>query len=105
MVAVDVTDEVRIARNRETVLWDIRYTSKQLHDTLLRVQKDATEALEALSKGLQLSGSTNFGPVGHQAPFDIAVQTARLQMQIQTAIALGVDEADIQKAYTVTAGA
>ncbi|QLF84373.1 hypothetical protein SEA_KARATE_49 [Microbacterium phage Karate] len=81
------------------VLIEIENTASTLRNYIEGVQISATKALEAMSEGKLASNGYSFGPIGHQAPFDITSYTVRLQGKIEMAQALKIPAERIQEAY------
>jgi len=81
------------------VLIEIESTANTLRDHIEGVQASAIKALELMSAGKLASNGYSFGPIGHQAPFDIATFTARLQGKLEMAKALKIPNEMIQEAY------
>jgi hypothetical protein len=73
--------------------------------TLVYIKSRTEEALFAIEQNLLPNGTTKhgFGPIGHQAPFDLAVQTAQLSAAINNAMMLQCTGEEIQAAYARTA--
>ena len=97
------TPEELVTALKIDTLDDINYLSRQMHRHLLSIQRDVTVALTALTTGGFLEGSGNFGPVGHQAPFDLAKASTQLNDKMQLAYKLGATTEEINKAYQIVA--
>jgi hypothetical protein len=86
----------------DQTLLEVASASRQLDRILAQVIRDAQQARTALSQGHAVAGSTmGAGPLGHQAPFDVAMTTTRLNGLIQQALMLGATSDQITRAYTV----
>lgn len=74
-------------------------------DRYLRdVKYSAERALDALAKGNRVDGmGIGYGPIGHQAPFDIATTCAKIEATMHTLILLGATSEQISDAYKVGA--
>ena len=88
---------------KDEALRSITHHAQALSRALTDVKRDAEQALNTMSRGEAVIGMHSFGPIGHQAPFDIARHTAILQTVIQQAIALGATGEEVKIAYTVRA--
>ena len=82
---------------------DITFAVREVKRTLERIQWDANKAIESISKGERFVGMGASGPLGHQAPFDLAVASANVQAKINMAIVLGVGQEAIEAAYAAGA--
>lgn len=82
---------------------EIRDAAEQLERLLLEAKRDIDGALEALSTGRAIAGSAmhGAGPIGHQAPFDIALATQRLTFALRDARRAGLETEAIKLAYTI----
>ena len=85
-------------------LRDLSAQTKQLDRSLAEIIRDAVAARHALAEGHAVRGSTlGAGPIGHQAPFDIAMTVVRVQALIDQAMMLGATGDQITAAYKVGA--
>jgi hypothetical protein len=88
----------------ERTLSSITSATTQLDRTLSEVIRNAVAAREALANGHAVAGSAlGAGPLGHQAPFDVAMTVARLSALIDQALLLGGTGDQITAAYKVSA--
>jgi hypothetical protein len=88
----------------KNTLRSITAATVKLDRDLGAIIRDAVAAREALAQGHAVAGSTlGAGPLGHQAPFDIAMTTARISALIDQALALGATGDQITAAYKVVA--
>lgn len=88
----------------ERVLRDLSSQTTQLDRSLGSIIRDAANARTALAQGHAVAGSSlGAGPLGHQAPFDIAMATGKLNVLIETALMLGATGDQITAAYKVGA--
>lgn len=90
--------DIDTAATQRAVLMDIEYNARLLKNHLESLKRDADRALDLISNGLtpDLHG---FGPIGHQAPFDVATTSAKLMQLFTTARMLQIDPLEIQAAY------
>lgn len=93
-------DQHELAHNQRHTLRKLREAVLDLRRELTSIESDAAKALRDLDNGLRISGAHNVGPLGHQAPFDLAKYTNRVGMLIDQAQMLGCSQDDINAAYT-----
>lgn len=110
MTATETTTQPEATRDemlewaRRTTLRNIDRTAKDVAQILGGIQRDATNALAALSTGHRMAGMTlGTGPLGHQAAADLIKQTARLEALLDQARMLDIPDADIDAAYKIGA--
>lgn len=76
----------------------------RLDQHLGSIIRDAVRAREALAEGHAVAGTgLGHGPIGAQAPFDIAQTVTRISALIDQALMLGGTGVQITAAYKVTA--
>lgn len=86
---------------RRATLDAISENTRSLRRALLSIQQDATDALAAIDAGKTVRGAgLGYGPIGHQAPFDVAQLTDRINSAVTTAYRLGCSAEEINAAYT-----
>jgi len=95
--------EPMMTTDKSEVLSSITHNAQALSRALTDVKRDAEQATHSLSIGEAVVGLHSFGPIGHQAPFDIVRYAAILHASIQQAIALGATDDEVKIAYTVRA--
>jgi len=73
-----------------------------LYRALGDVERDAKTARDAIMAGNAVAGSTlGYGPIGHQAPFEVAKYTASVSTAVDVAMMLGATADEIKEAYVV----
>lgn len=77
---------------------NIEDESRTLRNYLQGVKRDVDRALAGMAEGT-FSRSASFGPIGHQAPFDLAVAQTKLSNAIDLALNLGVTPEAVQEAF------
>jgi hypothetical protein len=86
----------------DRTLKSISAATIKLDRDLGAIIRDAANARTALAQGHAVMGSTlGAGPIGHQAPFDVAMTTARITALIDQALMLGANGSQITAAYKV----
>jgi hypothetical protein len=87
----------------QATLGELSAATRDLRTALNRVIDDATKAVVALELGQRVAGSTNigFGPLGTQAPFEVATLTARIDVLLNQATLQGATAEQITTAYEV----
>lgn len=94
----------RLLDLRAQALVAITRAVAQLDRVLYRAQLDILAARDSIKQGLAVEGvALGFGPVGHQAPFDIAQASERLRAATEYAYQLGCSTEEVQAAYKATA--
>jgi septal ring factor EnvC (AmiA/AmiB activator) len=97
----DSTTSAQIDRALRSITHNVR----SLDRALAEVERDVKNARAAIAAGNAVSGSAmGYGPIGHQAPFEVAALTASVRTGIDTAMMLGATSEQIAEAYTSKAG-
>lgn len=85
--------------NLERALYTVTTAKMALRTSLNRIADDAARAVAALDAGqLPFSTISSAGPLGHQAPFDVAIQYNQLKGALDVAYALGATDEQMQAA-------
>ena len=90
---------VELDREKSRALRDVKTRAQSLRRGLLGMKRDIDIALERVDRGEGFGGYFGFGPVGHQSPFDVATESARLDAAVNTAYMLGATQEEISAAY------
>jgi hypothetical protein len=86
----------------DSTLRDLSNATRELRTSLNRVIDDATRAVVALESGNRVAGSgLGYGPLGTQAPFEIATLSAKVDVLLNQAMAQGATAEQITTAYEV----
>lgn len=97
-------NEQQLAEHRLTALTNVTAAAERMRDTMERMHSDLSRSLKQMDNAEVPSGiHMGFGPVGHQAPFDLATDSAKLRMTFEIARTLGCSTEDIENAYKVGA--
>jgi hypothetical protein len=95
------TAETTIAA--EHTLRELSSSTASLRRALNEVIRDATSAVVALESGQRVSGMVlGHGPLGAQAPFEIAMLTSKIEALLTQAQVLGCSAEQISVAYEVS---
>jgi hypothetical protein len=83
-------------------LRELTAATSLLHRALNSVIRDATAAVVAIELGNRVSGSgLGYGPLGTQAPFEVATLSAKVDVLLNQALILGATAEQITTAYEV----
>lgn len=97
-------NEQQLAEHRFTALTNVTAAAGRMRDTMERMHSDLSRALKEMDNAEVPSGiHMGVGPVGHQAPFDLATDSAKLRMTFEIARTLGCSTEDIEHAYKLGA--
>lgn len=89
-----------VVQLKDETLRDLTTLVRRLDRQLASIEADAAQARAALAAGNMPAGTMGFGPIGHQAPFDVAQTTDRLSAAVTLARHLGASVEEIQAACT-----
>ena len=95
--AVHTADEI-VEEIKKQALRKVTFAAGQLSRLMSSIMSDAARAREELAQGRYLTGSSNFGPIGHQSPFDVANYNRMLSDAIEYAVTAGATQAEIADA-------
>ena len=97
--------EQHLAWMRRRALRDITQQAESLRYSLEQVKKDVDAALATMDQGKNKPSGVGwgFGPIGHQAPFDLAQRSERLNIALNLAKELECTDAEIERAYMLGA--
>lgn len=99
MAETQPTAEEILEDAKKSSLSDTTRAARQLNVCLYNVKHDAEQAIKDLGAGQRVSGmGLGFGPIGHQAPFDISLYTERLYSSSNQAARYGATEEEIAEA-------
>lgn len=89
------TAEQVLENVQKYALRQIGFAAGQLSRLLLQVEREAADARRQLMDGLRINGSHDFGPIGHQTPFDLVNYNRQLQDAIDMAAGTGCTEKQV----------
>ena len=85
-----------------TTLRELSSATRGLHSALHSLVFSANRAVVALEMGQRVEGSgLGYGPLGAQAPFEIATLSAKVDVLLNQAIMQGASAEQITSAYEV----
>ncbi|QNJ56006.1 hypothetical protein SEA_RASPUTIA_116 [Microbacterium phage Rasputia] len=91
--------EITQPDRKRSALNEVEYAAQSLKNALEGVKRDVDRALLAMHVGHMPDRGHGVGPIGHQAPFDVAKATVTLSGKVELARAYGATDAEIEAAY------
>lgn len=90
-------DEANLNEAQRESLGEVIRHKDALERALQEVKYEVDEAL-ADGRRVRGSGGIGYGPIGHQAPFEVATRTAQLDDAIKFCYRMGIQNSLIQRA-------